>query len=775
MLRNERPILGNGEALIEPTEKVRGGPPDDFHPIQVAEARRHLAPQIDHLRREAARIPDSLRGPELVFQARLRPNYLAASYFPEKLLEHVGMQAVGSRSAREDKHTKKQVQQNQLTKTLLLAGSERSIAAFSSLVHGMDFQASEGVLNALRTFSVVDLSGAEDVIRARPAEAHDGVPITWEAVLHRTYDDDARRRDQIFDKWVSFIESLAGAVKTEYRRVVEGITFVPISLPANAIDQVVQFNPLRAVRPMPTMRPTTVSVLRVLEAEPKPQPPFSDRPVTSERVAVFDGGIDLGCAYLKPFSRCYDLTGGIPADADAVTHGTVVTSTMLFGYAAKGQRLRRPDVYVDHFRVLPVPSSGDPEFDLELNWIVDQVIREVSSRKPAIVNLSIGPNEAMLDDEPSRWTAELDSLAHRHGVTFVNAVGNNGGLGNSYNRVQPPGDMVNAIGVGACCTRDPRAWKRASYSAIGPGRSGNRVQPTGVAFGGEPGEEPFIGVGPNGHLIETAGTSFATPLVAHGLSELRAMLGDRGDAATLRAFAVHSADPMRQGHDHAEVGHGRFPERFDSIWNCAPNEVTLLYQDRIERAQARSILLPIPDGLPADARIHLSWTLCFLSPIDPSDGVDYTLAGLEAVFRPHARIFGVRQIRNKASTGEKVDIELQRERVAQLAAEGLELTNKPATHSPARRGITEQARRDDGKWETVMHRRWRPEAQRLFRPQLELQYYARRGGLLVKDVDPLSYTLLVTVRGPEGFPLYGRVRQQWQVLSPLRNQLRAQL
>ncbi|WP_338125545.1 hypothetical protein [Pseudomonas proteolytica] len=62
------------------------------------------------------------------------------------------------------------------------------------------------------------------------------------------------------------------------------------------------------------------------------------------------------------------------------------------------------------------------------------------------------------------------------------AVGNDGDI-TGADRIQPPGDMVNALAVGSADTSGKK-WKRASYSCIGPGRSPGYVKPDGVAFGG---------------------------------------------------------------------------------------------------------------------------------------------------------------------------------------------------------------------------------------------------------------------------------------------------
>src|SRR5262245_1576617 len=95
---SDRPILAGGERLRIPTEYVGGGGPK-FHPHSLQQAYEHIAPQLRALNSSVRALPDEYRGPEIVLQATLLPNYLAASQFPEQLLSETGLEAVGSWSS----------------------------------------------------------------------------------------------------------------------------------------------------------------------------------------------------------------------------------------------------------------------------------------------------------------------------------------------------------------------------------------------------------------------------------------------------------------------------------------------------------------------------------------------------------------------------------------------------------------------------------------------------------------------------------------------------
>ncbi|MFN8579433.1 MAG: hypothetical protein U0163_00440 [Gemmatimonadaceae bacterium] len=83
------------------------------------------------------------------------------------------------------------------------------------------------------------------------------------------------------------------------------------------------------------------------------------------------------------------------------------------------------------------------------------------------VNLSLGPDLLIEDDEVHVWTASLDEhFSHGKSLVAV-AVGNTGqddwDSGNA--RIQAPADGVNVLSVGACdSTHGP--WQRASYSSM---------------------------------------------------------------------------------------------------------------------------------------------------------------------------------------------------------------------------------------------------------------------------------------------------------------------
>jgi Subtilase family len=767
--RPRRPLFAGGERLREKVEPGSGGGPK-WHPRTMDQAVALLTPQVSALQDAVASTPAGLRGSRVVFEAKVSPNYLANSYFPTTLFREADLVPVGTRGSIGEYRTPKKTEQAE-TKTYLLSADERALTKVSRLLSGE--LAGSATLNrardSLRQFELVQLPSIEETLRAAPDS---GDSLVWEAVFHPLFDFTGERTrreaEVVFEKWQALVAGLGGVVESGYARLIKGLTFMPVRLSAEAAREAARFNPLRTIRPMPGIRPVPVSPLRInATGVAAPNPPAAHRPQSDLRVAVFDGGSDPAAPQLAPFVHEFELSGE-PRDPDFVAHGSLVSSTILFGPGHDSGELATPEVGVDHFRVLPVPPGSA---DLELYWILDRISEEVERGNHSIVNLSLGPDLAVdEDDEPHAWTARLDELAEEMNVLFVSAVGNNGELDaqTGANRVQVPADMANGIGVGACDRRPPEPdWSRAPYSAVGPGRPGCRMQPTGVAFGGAPGRG-FRGISSGGLIAEAEGTSFAAPSVVHGLASLSATLGRQGaDPRLLRAFAVHCAEPPSP-FDPEGSGFGRLPERFDELLECSPNEATVLYRDTISRGEAVSLPFPLVSSVIDGKTVTLRWTIALSVPTDPRNPVEYTQAGLEVAFRPHAQRIVFTNRKTKRS--KTVNVAEDAEEARRLISEGYEFSNLPATRSPKQRRHESRRRRDEAKWETMLHVSQKMRASSLFKPQLTASYLAREEGVLV-DAPPLEFVMLLTIGAPKGVDLYDAIRVNYPQLTPLRTEL----
>ena len=178
--------------------------------------------------------------------------------------------------------------------------------------------------------------------------------------------------------------------------------------------------------------------------------------------------------------------------------------------------------------------------------------------------------------------------------------------------------------------KDPR---RAEYSALGPGRTPGQLRPSGLAFGGTE-DVPFIATDNDGTRLAFHGTSCSAPLVVNGLADLSQRIGrSRVNAVTLRAFALHFAEPCKRGEGRVSTGHGRFRDDYAFLHDDQPHLAHILFSGTIGRQEFVPLAVPLPDGIPVP--ISLRYTLVTSTDVNPSDPVDYTKAGLDVVFRPH--------------------------------------------------------------------------------------------------------------------------------------------
>jgi hypothetical protein len=679
---------------------------------------------------------------------------------------------VGTRAAVGERRTPQGSIPNELTKGLYLAGSDQGLLRLEQLLAPEQRPENAAAWADVRKFSGMRLPEADEIVHTPEGEAPDKV-LTWEAVLHQpawgTQDSRRRDLDEMLVKWTELIRRLAGsdAIRLGSRREIDDVIFVPVRLPIALAREAAKFNPLRSLRPMPELR--LFGSLQPLLPFPAPPVPAAE-PQTAVRIAVFDGGVDPECEYVGRFTRLRTFSDE-PAQRVELEHGHAVTGMILYGYHEPCETLPAPIARVDHYKVLPLTNDDNDPWNLDLLRVLDHIVDVVSSTRYHLINLSLGPRLPVRDDDaPHVWTAELDRLSRVHNVLFVAAAGNNGeeAVDLGGNRVQPPGDGINVLAVGACAQRRARRYARSPISAVGPGRHGARIRPVGVAFGGG-GAEAYYVMRPHGSYGQDHGTSYAAPLVTHSLAGLIGTIGeDRCDPATLRAFAVHHARRSTRNHVLHELGYGRIPEDLTTVLDCAPDSVTLTFRDEIQRDEVHAQRLPLPRGLPAEQSVQVRLTLCYTGATDAGDAVDYTSAGLELRFRPHRRLHAFRDRDTKERIG-IYDLELDAERIAAFDEASIQKSPRPMAGKITRISKSEQQRRTAGKWETtIIGRIPSIPAGELFEPYIEISYFARRRGELLKAkfAEPLPYTMLMTVTTP-GFSLYDRVRAEFAQYAPI--------
>jgi hypothetical protein len=239
-----------------------------------------------------------------------------------------------------------------------------------------------------------------------------------------------------------------------------------------------------------------------------------------------------------------------------------------------------------------------------------------------------------------------------------------------------------------------------------------------------------------------------------------------------RGFAAHFAEGPNP-RDLVAVGYGRLRDDYRGVLTCGEGTVSVVVQDSIERGATKAYALPYPSA-GVDGRVKARWTISFTSPTDPQDAVEYTLAGLEVVFRPSSVARTMQPPRGSGKPAVDVDLRSDGSVIQKLANDGYELSNFPKTRS-GKAIRSEQTLRDEGKWETVVRYEDGLNASSLHQPELWITYYERAEGQLVpsKTETSLDFTLVMTVSAARAPGLYERVLadNRFAVLTPLAVQV----
>ena len=703
-------LIGRGELLTHDIKGPRRAP-QKAEAYTLKEAIHRLTPQFIEAAKDVDSIPDIASPLDFaVGQIVLNPSYIAKSFFPASLLRSTGLVSVGSRTVTilPEKWTRKAIPQECSTTGIFVAGKRKVFRQLSQWISNIE----EGSVEAL------DITHIERFNIFTPEERvlniGEGDERFFEIGVHLLQNDDS---SFILEAFEEYANKLGLKVHSKLGFFVGTLWFVPVEGSRADIKKLSEFVFVRVVRPTPKLRglrpPQRASSVLLNCTLPKMQP-LSSEP----KVAILDGGLPQNHP-IAPWLNSYRLLDEeAHDDPDGLEHGLATTSAFLFGPIAPGETALRPPAYVDHLRVLD--KRSDEEDPLELYRTLGLIEEILLSRQYEFMNLSLGPDLPIEDTEVHAWTSVIDDLLS-DGETFMTvAIGNNGerdkDSGNA--RIQVPADCVNAVAIGAADNLGA-TWSRASYSAVGPGRSPGIIKPDLMAFGGGPSNYfHALAPGKKPTLSPQLGTSFAAPFLLRSAVGIRAILGDELSPLAIKALLIHSAEGCGQG--MRDVGWGKVPEDIMEIITCPEGVARVVYQGELKPGKYLRASLPLPqDGI--SGRVRLKATFCYASQVDPQDSCSYTRAGLDVTFRPDA-----------------------------ARMEEGKTTAKTKTFFSKKKYATEtELRSDQGKWETVLHDEARMLGTSLKNPIFDIHYNAREAGGGTRSAEKIRYALIITIEAPK--------------------------
>lgn len=730
-MASPRYLIGQGEKLSEEIARPPRGMGDKAHPYSFTEARRRLAPQWTKSAAAIEALPKlALPCGQAALEVTLHPSYLAKTYYPANLIRELGLSHLGSRAvhvvpAKVVTVRAEESGKAQPAPVLFLAGAADALIEFGEAA-GSWSPSDEQVADDFRRIESVRAPGNNRLKSLTDRfTGRDEIPM--EVVLHNP---DLGSNYDIVGAFGDFLRSLDIWYDMDRRRQVGGLAFLPIIAPREHLDDVLDFAFLRVLREAP----------RIVPFDPVTRSIGSAFPVTLSTheavapdlsVAIFDGGLPDGHG-LEKWVTLHDAPGVGAPDPAGQRHGLAVTSAFLFGPLKKGETLAQPYANLDHWRVF---GKGDDDF--EAFDLLDRIEDVLTSRRYDFINISLGPCYAIDDDDVSPWTARLDQLLASGETVATVACGNNGENDRvgGLHRIQPPSDGVNMLGIGAS-DGFGTGWKRADYSACGPGRSPGYVKPDFVTFGGSHGA-PFLalsGVAPP-KATGTMGTSFAAPVAMRSGAGLRAQFAEPLWAPAVKALLVHHA----AGNENlrTEVGWGLLSHGLGDLVLCDDYEAHIVYQRQMPMTGAVRLYLPVPDGLTGNVEIKA--TFSFYCEVDPEDAINYTRGGLDIQFRPDT----TRLPQPYMSKGKLIT------------------PTVPASDtffSAKNFYATEHMQRDDAqKWETTLTRSKSKRASSLAQPAFDVSYIAREHGHGGRRPANMKFALALTIRNRSARDLYDRV------------------
>ena len=247
-------------------------------------------------------------------------------------------------------------------------------------------------------------------------------------------------------------------------------------------------------------------------------PAFSGVTVTAQRDFVFNDS---------------DVRDG-PTE-NAQFHGTAVWSLFAGNVPGRLRGIARSATYLlaKTENVLSETRVEEDDYVAALEWADSIGVDIISSSLAYLVfdnGFSYQPSQ--VNGDFAVTTMAVDAAARR-GIIVVTAAANEGP---AFRTIWTPADADSALAIGA----EDSLGGIAFFSSRGPTADG-RLKPDFTA----PGVAVCVVVGPN-QLLRQAGTSFATPLTAAGITLMKELFPTLGPIAmrdTLRRFASRNTTP----------------------------------------------------------------------------------------------------------------------------------------------------------------------------------------------------------------------------------------
>lgn len=736
---NKYPILSNGELLGSPVSKKQNSGLKKY-PTSLTETKENLISDINKIRIKIKEKEFEF-SEEIVLCARMHEKFLAKSYVPSDVFNKINIEIVGGRGYH--------LEGGEYSKLYFIKTSSDALDDLENKIKKTDllFNPENDESEKYDTFQK-NLLGIKSIDTLDDSEKIQGFKENFESykveiVIHPL----SNHKEKALEKVKEILE-LEKITSKDYEN---GPLFISAKINNfDTINRLAKLNFLRSIHPIGNI---DIPEIRSEKFTMPIIPSKSHNPLV--KVGVFDGGTVPSLLMFQGLVNNFDCVIEEPLDS-TLAHGTAVCGAVLYGNIdLENISNKNHLVSVDSYRVLPTSNP----LDFDLYEVIDAIEKIVIANTDTFVyNISLGPNGPILDDNISRFTFVLDKLAYEENVIFCVAVGNDGKT--KYNRIQAPSDLVNGLGIGAYTFKDTGELIKAPYSCIGQGREGAKIKPDLLAFGGCS-NHPFKALAlDNNQLSYTAGTSFASPIIAGTIARMMARSPEISPQLAKSLLILSTKTYVDS--PKIESGFGFFNSSEEEVLNCTgTNEVVIVYKGEIKPGKYVKLDIPLPK-ITNKGTIEITSVLSMASSVSSLDSDFYTNNSIEDFFYPNSNKYSF--TKEHVKKVEKLHLIKDEEKIKELILLGYKKSDFPQTDSNKFKK-PEQERRKDFVWDTVTKRQHNKRTD-----SIESPFFILHGqGRTEKHSDNIKYALAVKIKikNYDGL-LYDDIRNKFPVLTPLK-------
>ena len=336
---NRNFLLGRGERLAE-NVVVRSAAPEKQAPYTFSEARDRLQPMLRTAVQTVDALPDvACPNDQAVVSLTLNPEYIAKSYYPQKLLKNADLEMIGSKPRRITpvKKSKGREPEAAVTTELFVMGTRKAFRTWQNTLPNL----------SVGTRPADDLMTIEEILVPSPKNKIKGAlpsggNVIFEVVLHTNESDGENRLLQQFRQ---YLREFGIDADFEQRFYAGGLCFVGLYAPVELATAISTFTVVRALREMPRLRMLRPTVRTIATPVEELRYPDEEAIDLNLKVAIFDGGLPDDHA-VTSWATPIDATGVRGGHVELTRHGLGVTSAFLFGHLHPEERAPRPYAHV---------------------------------------------------------------------------------------------------------------------------------------------------------------------------------------------------------------------------------------------------------------------------------------------------------------------------------------------------------------------------------------------------------------------------------------------